>query len=62
MNRAFVCRYSGTSIYELLGRDPVREPLSALELAIFVACLENHVVAERKPFVELGLPPPEKNG
>lgn len=59
MDRAFLTRYGGQDIYRLLGRDARREPLTALERAIFCACIEEHVVAERKPYAQMGVPSPE---
>lgn len=59
MDRAFICRYGGQGIYDLLGRDPRTEPLTALEQSVFSGCLLEHVVAERKPFIEMGIPPPD---
>ena len=56
MERAFVCRYGGQDLYRILGRDPVHDPLSALEFRIFGACVEELVIAERRPAEELGLP------
>lgn len=60
MDRSFACRYGSTSIYDLLGRDPITEPLTPLEVALFGACLEEHVMYERKPFMEMGINAPEK--
>jgi hypothetical protein len=58
MNRAFICRFGHQDIYRLLGRDPLRRPLTPLETALFAEALETHWEAEVKPRVDIGLPPP----
>jgi hypothetical protein len=34
-----ICRYGHQDFYRVLGRDPVARPMSAIERAIFAACL-----------------------
>lgn len=57
--RAAVCRYGHVPLSEVLGRDLVRRPLTALERAFFTWAITEHVIAERKPLAEMGLPPSE---
>jgi hypothetical protein len=61
MYRAAICRYAHQDIYRVLGRDPLTEPLTPLELAVFTACVSEHVQAEWKPRAELGLPGAEES-
>ena len=56
--RAYICRYGNQNIFEIMGRDPKTEPLTLVEMVLFAACIQEHVTAERKPFEDLGLPPP----
>ena len=57
MNVAFICRFGHQDVYRLLGRDPVREPLDALERALFVRALEAHWEAEVEPRAAAGMTP-----
>ena len=49
-----MCRYGHQDVYRLLARDPLRNPLSDLELALFTRALEIHVEAEFEPQVDVG--------
>lgn len=59
-DRAFLARYTHTSILDILGRDPLREPLSSVERAILGRVIQEHVSDERKPLASLGLTVPEE--
>jgi len=58
---AFVCRYGHQDFYRITGRDPQRQPMTPIELALFQRHVERHVIAERQtsPEVLMGLPPTE---
>jgi len=49
MSLAFVCRYGHQNVYQLLGRDPMRDPLSDFELACLFFALQEHWNREVSP-------------
>lgn len=57
---AFVCRYGHQDVYRVTGRDPLRNPLTTIEWALFDRHVERQVEAERRPLEEIGLPPPNE--
>lgn len=48
-NTAFLCRYGHQDVYRILGRDPVKKPLSPLEIQLFQAALLEHLQSEFTP-------------
>ena len=49
MGLATLCRFANQNIFDLLGRDPRREPLTTLELELFQACIYQIVTDEFSP-------------
>jgi len=49
MERAWICRFGNQDVYRIMGRDPVREPMTALERSVFAACLYEIVSEEYAP-------------
>lgn len=43
----------------MLGRDPIRDPLTSIESSLLAWAIIEHVTAERRPMAEIGLPPSE---
>jgi hypothetical protein len=49
---AWICRMGNQDVYRLLGRDPMTEPLTELELAVFGAVLQELWEDEIQPRAE----------
>lgn len=49
MQLANICRFGNQDVFRLLGRDPISEPLTSLELALFERALYIIVDAEYSP-------------
>jgi hypothetical protein len=45
---AFLCRYANQNLFQLLGRDPVTQPLSSREEALFISATRHLVEMENK--------------
>jgi hypothetical protein len=43
MQLAFLARYGNQSVFDLLGRNPITDPLSQRETALFQAALTEHL-------------------
>lgn len=47
-----MCRYGHQDVYRVLGRDPLKRPLTPLELALYERCVWEAVDREFTPRVE----------
>lgn len=46
---AFLCKYANQDVFRLLGRDPLKDPLTAVERSLFLDAITEFMEAEAAP-------------